>query len=204
VREIPPSEANERLMAHDGAGFEPVFDGKTLAGWRGDLDGYEVVDGAIRCRAGQSGNLFTERKYEDFVVRLQFQLPAGGNNGLAVRYPGVGDPAHAGIEIQVLDDSAPQYASLQPWQFHGSVYGMAAAHRGFLRPVGEWNMQEVAVVGRKVRVELNGTRILDADLTDLVSKLGEAHKGHDRLDGHFGFAGHGDPVAFRDVRIKAL
>jgi hypothetical protein len=204
VREIGPSEANERLLAHEGAGFEPVFDGKTMDGWQGDIDSYEVVDGSLCCRPGQSGNLYSADSYEDFAVRLLFRLPAGGNNGLAIRYPGIGDPAYTGLEVQILDDTAPQYAGLQPWQFHGSVYGMAAAHKGYLRPIGEWNYQEVRVVGRRVRVELNGTPILDADLTDLVSKLGEKHKGYDRIEGRLGFAGHGDPVAFRAVAIKRL
>ncbi len=41
---------------------------------------------------------------------------------------------------------------------------MVAAHRGYLRPAGEWNFQEVTVKGSTIDVELNGTRILDADV----------------------------------------
>jgi hypothetical protein len=123
---------------------------------------------------------------------------------LAVRYAGTGDPAYAGLEVQVLDDSAPQYTNLKPWQYHGSVYGVAPSHRGYLRPVGEWNFQEVVVRGARITVTLNGTTIVDADLAALDSSLGDKHTGRDRREGHFGFCGHNDAVAFRDVRVKRL
>lgn len=203
VRPIPPDEADQRLWARDAAGYQPLFDGKSLAGWQGDRDSYEVHDGAIRCRPGRGGHLFTEQRYADFSVRLQFQLPPGGNNGLAIRYPGTGDPAYSGIELQVLDDTAPQYAQLQPYQYHGSVYGILPAHRGHLRPVGEWNTQEVTVRGTHYSVLLNGVPIVDADIAGLPSALKD-HPGKDRSEGHFGFCGHQDPVAFRRIKIRPL
>jgi hypothetical protein len=203
LREIPASEANARLAALDAVGFVPVFDGKTLAGFRGDVDSYEVVDGAIRCRAGAGGNLFTDASYGDFTVRLEFRLPPGGNNGLALRYPGTGNPARGGVEVQVLDDGHAKYAQLKPWQAHGSVYGVAPAHRGYLRPAGEWNFQQVTAKGARYTVVLNGTTILDVDVKALPSAL-EQHEGKDRVEGHFGFCGHQDAVAFRAVAIKPL
>ncbi len=140
------------------------------------------------------------------MVRFEFKLPPGGNNGLAIRYPGEGDTAYVGMtELQVLDTEAPAYAKLDPRQTHGSAYGMAAARRGYLRPVGEWNFQEVTVKGSTIVVELNGTRILDADLSTITEYLdAKAHPGKDRKEGHFGFAGHRDPVAFRNIRIKPI
>lgn len=203
VREIGGDEAALRLWGREEPGFVPLFDGKSFTGWRGDVGSYEVVDDAIRCRAGQGGNLFTEARYADFTVRLEFRLPPGGNNGLAIRYPGQGDPAYAGCELQVLDDTAAQYDDLKPWQRHGSVYGVAASHTGYLRPVGEWNHQEVTVRGSRYTVVLNGTTILDTDVADVPSQL-QNHVGKDNAEGHFGFCGHGDPVAFRNVRIKQL
>lgn len=203
VREIGAAEANELLAARAPEGFSPLFDGTSLAGWQGDVDGYEVVDGAIRCKAGSGGNLFTVASYADFVVRLQFRLPPGGNNGLAIRYPGSGVPAYAGLELQVLDDSAAKYEKLKPWQYHGSVYGLVAAHRGYLRPQGEWNFQEVTVRASRVTVELNGTIVVDADLAGMTSQLKD-HVGVTRTAGHFGFAGHGDPVEFRALSIRQL
>jgi hypothetical protein len=206
VREIGSEEANRWLRDHAGDGFEPVFNGKDLAGWAGATDNYEVVDGAIRCKAGNGGTLHTKDEYGDFVVRLEFRLPPGGNNGLAIRYPGDGDPAYdAMCELQVLDSEHPTYATLDARQYHGSVYGMAAAERGYLRPTGEWNEQQVTVTGSRITVELNGSMILDTDVAQVKEFMGgKPHPGMHRTTGFFGFAGHGDPVEFRNVAIKRL
>jgi len=203
IREIPAAEAND-LLANQG--FSTLFNGQSLEGWSGAVENYEVVDGAIRCKAGKGGVLHTRDEYGDFVARLEFKLPAGGNNGLAIRYPGQGDTAYVGMcELQILDTEAPQYANLDPRQAHGSAYGMAAAARGFQRPVGQWNYQEVTVVGSTIKVELNGSLILDTDLSKITEYLANSpHPGKDRTRGFFGFAGHNDPVEFRNVRIKEL
>lgn len=217
IKEIGAEEANA-LLRGDDEGFAAIFDGKTLDGWLGANENYEVVDGAVRCKAGKGGTLYHQEELSDFVARLEFHLPPGGNNGLAIRYPGQGDTAYVGMcELQVLDDTAEKYAKLDPRQFHGSAYGMAAAARGFQRPVGEWNYQEVTVKGTTIKVELNGAVILDTDLGALqppegatkeqLKELfmgGSAHPGKDNKKGFFGFAGHGDPVAFRNVSIKKL
>jgi len=203
VRDIPADEANTFLQQEAADGFAPIFDGKTLAGWLGATDDYEVVDGAIRCKPGRGGQLFTATSYRDFIVRLQFRLPPGGNNGLALRYPGSGEPAYTGIELQVLDDTAEKYAKLEDYQYHGSVYGVAPSVRGYLRPVGEWNFQEVEVRGTRYVVRLNGTTILDADVQGMASKLKE-HVGKDRVEGHFGFAGHSDAVSYRALTLKLI
>ena len=187
-------------------GFESVFNGRDFTGWAGPVSEYEVKDGAIVCRRGKGGTIYTTAEYGNFIVRFDFKLPPGGNNGLAIRYPGNGDTAYSGMcELQVLDNEAPQYAKLDARQYHGSAYGMAAAKRGFLRPTGEWNVQEVAVRGSTIRVELNGTVILDCDLATVKEFMANsAHPGKDRTTGHFGFAGHNDPVEFRNIRIKRL
>ena len=188
------------------AGFVRLFNGTNLNGWTGAVDGYEVKDGAIVCKAGSGGNLFTTGRYRNFVVRLEFKLPPAGNNGLAIRYPGSGDSAYVGMtELQVLDDGDPKYAALDPRQAHGSAYGMVASTRGHLKPVGEWNEQEVTVNGSTIKVVLNGTVILDTDLSTVTTFMADSpHPGKDRTEGHFGFAGHNDPVAFRNIRIREL
>jgi len=211
LKEIKGEQANE-ILRNGGVDKKPaddnytsLFNGKDLAGWKGPVDNYEVVDGAIVCKAGKGGTIFAPEIYKDFSVKVEFKLPPGGNNGLALRYPGEGDTAYTGLcELQVLDEHE-KYAKLDARQFHGSVYGMAAATRGFLRPVGEWNYQEVIVKGSTIYVELNGTRILNTDLGKITEFMGgKPHPGKDRTEGHFGFAGHNDPVAFKNVRIKKL
>lgn len=209
IREIATDEANAILARHgDHAGFEPVFNGRDFSGWSGALDNYEIVEGAIVCRPKKGGTIFTQSEYGDFVVRLEFKLPHGGNNGLALRYPGTGDPAYTGMaECQVLAEDYEQVTGdkLDPRQLHGSAYGMLAATQGYQRAIGEWNFEEVTVTGSTIKVELNGTVILDGDLAQVTTFLADkAHPGKDRTTGAFGFAGHNDPVAFRAIRIKRL
>ncbi len=207
IREIPPSEANEFLYDHEGKGFREVFNGTDFTGWDGPTDQYEVIDNAIVCKKGKGGNIYTKDEYSDFVVRLEYKLPPGGNNGLAIRSPG--GKAHvateAMCEVQILDDTDRKYAKLDPRQFNGSAYGMIAPHRGYLRPLGEWNFMEVTAKGPILQVELNGTRILDGDVSKVTEfKDKQAHPGKERPSGHFGFAGHNDPVAFRKIQIKQI
>ena len=189
----------------DETGFQTLFNGKDLAGWHGAVNNYEVVDGAIMCKKGKGGTLYAKDEYSDFVFRFEFKLPPGGNNGIAVRSPGKGDPAWEAYEIQVLDNTAEKYAKLQPYQFHGSVYGLAPAKRGALLPVGEWNQQEIYFEGSHIKINLNGTIILDQDVSKIdLSKIKKVPKGVNRSKGFIGFAGHSDPVQFRNVRIKNL
>lgn len=207
LREVPGDEANVLLRGKD-EGFKSIFNGTDLSGWAGAVENYQVVDGAIGCKEGKGGTLYFDETLTDFVARLEFKVPEGGNNGLAIRYPGKGDTAYVGMcELQILDNSAEKYAKLDDRQFHGSAYGMAAAHRGYMRPVGEWNYQEVTVKGSTVKVELNGTVILDTDLAALDPAefmAGKKHPGLANKDGFFGFAGHGNAVYFRNVSIRKL
>ena len=109
-------------------------------------------------------------------------------------------------ELQILDDNYDKLkGKLDPRQVHGSAYGMAAAQRGYQRPVGEWNFQEVTVQGSTIKTELNGVLILSTDLSKITNFMSNTpHPGKDRTSGRFGFAGHNDPVAFRNVQIKKL
>lgn len=207
VREIPPEEANALLRGEEPDGFQPLFNGVDLNGWAGAVENYEVKNGAIVCQPGKGGVLHTKEEYGDFQVRLEFKLPPGGNNGLAIRYPGEGDTAYTGMcELQVLDNEAMEYAGkLDPRQYHGSAYGMAAAHRGYLRPNGQWNYQQVTVKESTIRVELNGYTILDTDLSQITEFMANSpHPGKDRTRGYFGFAGHSSPVEFRNITIRRL
>ena len=209
VREISGAEANQILASHGKTGFKSVFNGKDFTGWAGPIENYEIVDGAVRCKPGKGGTPYYNQDLTDFAARVEFKLPAGGNNGLAIRYPGTGDTAYVGMcELQVLDDNYEKVkGKIDPRQAHGSAYGMVAAQRGYQRPIGEWNFQEVTVVGATIKVELNGYVILDADLSkvDMTTVMAKSpHPGKDRKSGYFGFAGHNDPVGFRNIEIKTV
>ena len=190
------------------AGFVSLFDGKSLDGWVGALKGYTVEDGVLVCLKKGGGNLFTKSEYADFVLRFEFKLEPGANNGLAIRAPLKGNAAYVGMELQILDDTAEQYKNLKPYQFHGSIYGVAPAKVGHLKSVGEWNAQEVTCVGRKVKVVLNGETIVDVDLDKVApggkTIDGNGHPGLAREKGHIGFLGHGARIEFRNLRVKEV
>ncbi|MCX6878982.1 MAG: DUF1080 domain-containing protein [Verrucomicrobia bacterium] len=183
---------------------EPVmrslFNGKDLTGWTGE--GYVVEDGAIVCTP-QGRNLVTEETFSSFILEFEFKLPPGGNNGLGLHYPGQGDSAYTGMELQILDNSAPQYKDLKDYQFHGSLYTLAPAAKTGLKPVGEWNHQRVSVLGPAILVELNGTIILRCNLDDINRQFPE-HQGAKRRSGHLAWLGHGDRVAFRNIQIAEV
>ena len=192
------------------AGFQPLFNGENLDGWVGNKQSYRAENGMIVVDpqgGGSGGNLFTEKVYGDFILRFEFQLTPGANNGLAIHAPLEGDAAYAGKEIQILDNTAAKYADLQAYQYHGSVYGILPARRGFLKPVGEWKEEEVIVQGSQIQVILNGTVIVDGDMLEAGKNGtmdGKEHPGLQRTRGHIGFLGHGDVVRFRNIRIREL
>jgi hypothetical protein len=187
-------------------GFVSLFDGKTLQGWQGSTKGYVPQRGVLVCKKKGGGRLLTTKEYADFIFRFEFKLDRGGNNGVAVRAPAQGHISRLGIEIQILDDDAPQYKNLAPYQYHGSIYGMVPAKRGHLKPVGQWNAQEVLCDGSRIKVTLNGAVIADADLEQLgpTTMDGRDHPGRKRKKGFVGFIGHGTRVEFRNIRIKEL
>ena len=190
-------------------GFVSLFNGKDLTGWVGNMTDYKVVDQTILIdpTAGGKGNLYTEKEYDDFVFRFDFQLTPGANNGIGIRTPLEGDAAYVGMEIQVLDNTSPIYANLEPYQYHGSVYGIIPAKREFLKPVGQWNEEEIRIEGDRIRVTLNGQIIVDGDLKEASENGTLDHKNHpglQRAKGHIGFLGHGSEVRFKNLRIKAL
>jgi hypothetical protein len=191
-------------------GFLPLFNGINFEGWTGNTIDYEVKNGEIVLNVDNGpshGNLFTQEEYKDFIFRFEFQLTPGANNGLGIRAPLQGDAAYVGMELQILDDDALIYSQLQPYQYHGSVYGVIPAKRGSLKPTGEWNYEEVIVKGTTVKIILNGNVIVDGDIA-AASRNGtldhKEHPGLSRATGHIGFLGHGSVVKFRNIRVKEL
>ena len=237
---IVSSLASGFVRGDDPEGFTSLFNGTDLAGWRygkrGDGEnksgkGYQVQDGVLFCTKEDGGNLYTEKEYGDFIFRFEFKLEPNANNGIGIRAPLEGDSAYAGMEIQVIDDNGSQYKDkLQPWQYHGSIYNVVPAKRGALKPSGEWNSQEIYAKGGHIKVTLNGSTIVDANLAEIEQMRREleewrkkhaghehefpevsqalqrlqAHPGLTRAKGHIGFLGHGARVEFRNMRVKEL
>ncbi len=192
-------------------GFTPLFNGKDLDGWLlvyrpGTTKGYLIEDGVLICPADGGGDLLTVRQYSDFILRFEFRTEPAGNNGIIIRAPIEGRPSYDGMEIQILDHNNEKYQGwLQPWQRHGSVYGIAPATADALKPAGEWNSEEIVARGPHIVVTLNGTVINDADLSKVSDpKVIAEHPGMRRTKGHIGFHGHSSHVEFRNIRIREL
>ena len=189
-------------------GFESLFDGKSLDQWQivnKKGEGYEVKDGVIVCPATGGGNLFTKKEFSNFILRFEYRVSPGGNNGVGLRAPLEGDAAYVGMESQVLDDDAPQYANLEPGQYHGSIYKVFPAKRGGPKKAGEWNTEEIVCDGPHVKVTVNGKVTVEGNINDVKDeKTLKEHPGLKRTTGHIGFLGHGTHVEFRNIRIKTL
>ena len=210
IRELPSSKPFELPAEEKKEGFKILFDGSDLDQWVGNKKDYVVENNELVIRpseGGGGGNLYTKDEYSDFNFRFDFLLTPGANNGLGIRAPLEGDAAYEGMELQILDNDAEIYKDLHIYQYHGSVYGVIPAKRGYLKPVGQWNSEEVIVKGTKIKVILNGEVILDGDIQD-ARDHGTAdkrdHPGLKRDKGHIGFLGHGSVLKFRNIRIKPL
>ena len=218
----------------DAEGFVSLFNGKDLTGWIGATGTYGVEEGGILAcqprnagdgKEGSGGNLLTEKEYGDFILRFEFCLPPNANNGLGIRTPSpdVDSAYHGMCELQILDDGGDKYTQLKPYQYHGSVYGIVPSRRdsagkslkktagngSYLKPCGEWNFEEVRVIGNRIQVILNGIMITDADVAGLKgdgtdTPDGKKHPGLHRTRGHIGWLGHGHHVQWRNIRIKEV
>jgi len=202
---LSPEEAAE--------GFVPIFDGRSLDGWvglDGTTDSYYVKDGMLICKDTGKVHIFTEKEYANFILRLQIKLDPGGNNGVGIRTQKHKAPHLFGMEIQVLEDD--YYADGKPiklkdYQHHGSIYGVVPAKTGHLKPAGQWNDEEIVCNGRHVRVTLNGTVIVDADLDKVRPLDHQDHPGLKYEKGHISLHAHGNygaEVFFRNLRVKEL
>ncbi|MDR2472569.1 MAG: DUF1080 domain-containing protein [Tannerella sp.] len=209
VREIERPKPYELTAQEKKEGFKILFDGTNMYEWTGDMVNYQLKDGCISVEPKQSfgGNLYTKDEYANFAFRFEFQLTPGANNGVGIRTPLEGDAAYAGMEIQILDCENEIYKDIKPYQHHGSVYGVIAAEHGAMKPVGEWNEEEIYADGDHIRVTLNGKVILDGNIRE-ATKNGtvdrQNHPGLFNKSGHIGFLGHGSPLKFRNIRVKKL
>lgn len=214
IHELPSVEPTKLSAEEEAEGFEMLFDGTGLQKWHGNKVDYNVVDGEISVESrsrGSSwiGDLYTNEEYADFIFRFEFKLTKGANNGVGVRAPGVGDAAYEGYEVQILDHYDAIY---QPWlkdyQYHGSLYGIIPAkNRDALKPVGEWNSEEIYMKGSYIRVTVNGQVVTEGDIAEATANGtydGLNHPGLNRTSGYIGFLGHGDHLWIRNVRAKHL
>jgi hypothetical protein len=203
---LPTARAGDEQRGQGpGEGFEPLFNGKDLTGWKvnegGKIERWVAENGILYVSGRGGGWLMTETEYSDFEIRLEYKMPFHGNSGVALRSPMRGDPAYVGMEIQLLDDA--NWANLRPTQFTGSIYDVVPPSKHVTKPFGEWNQIRIVAKGRNVMVELNGTKIVDANLDDYKQRS-DRHPGLLRDKGHLGLQSHDGRVEFRNIFVKPL
>src|SRR5690606_10166615 len=153
IKELPRKEVYQLSDSEKQEGFEMLFDGTDLDKWTGS-DSYTINEFGelwVNPESGSGGNFYTKEEFGDFVFRFEFKLTEGANNGVGIRTPLKGDAAYVGMEVQILDDGADVYKNLEEYQYHGSVYGIIAATKGALNPVGQWNTEEIYIKGDKIK-----------------------------------------------------
>ena len=206
-------------------GFTSLFNGRDLAGWTGDKNAYRVEDGAIVCgpwegvKLKADDALMTEKEYADFILRFECMIEKGADNGLGIRYPGVGDMAYTGIEMQLADTRrATDRKDL--WRTMGGYYGVSDAlddrtpcqkeiGATYVKPCGEWNAVELRAEGPRVTAWLNGVKVNDCDLSTRSPDTGfdkHSHAGVRAKKGHiiWWVGNTRATVRWRNIRIKEL
>lgn len=193
------------LKLRDLTGFKTLYNGKDLTGWKTTGNWLPQKDRSllIKPREGEKGwqrygaYLWTEKKYKDFVLDVEYAYPAGGNSGVYFRVGDREDPVETGIEAQILDSSTKEGPLTQ--HDHGGIIRTAAASKNMSRPPGEWNRMVITCVGSHLLVELNGEQIIDTNLS-------EGPVSDRPLAGFIGFQDHGEPnnIRFRDIRILEI
>lgn len=188
-------------------GFVPLFNGKNLDGWQvresrpGDKDKWTVKGDLVVTKPG-GGWIGTQKMYGDFILKVEWRIFAGGNSGVFLRVPDVQSkesPSALGMEIQILDDNAPQYKGrLKPYQYCGGLYHFQGPSKKMFKGAGEWNAYEITCKGDSISVVFNGEKVVDADATKDPVLNKRPRKGY------LGLQNHSSAVEFRNVKIKAL
>jgi hypothetical protein len=168
-----------------------------------------VEDGVLVWQTG-AGDLWTEKRYGDFVLELDFKVEKGTNSGVFLRTDSTKEWLHTGMEIQVMDSFGKETLGKHDI---AALYDIQAASKNASKPAGEWNHYKITALGPKLTVELNGEVVNEVDLDQWTeagknpdgskNKFKYAYKEMKR-EGHIGLQDHGNPVWYRNIRIKDL
>lgn len=203
----------EAAPRQDGAGWKTLFDGKTLSGWRSfktptPPSGWQAVDGALAWQS-QSGDIMTIEQYGDFELQLEWKLEKGGNSGVIYRVGADGPETWStGPEMQLLDNGGHPDGK-NPLTSAGSAYAVYAPSKDVTKPIGEWNAARLVAKGAHVEHWLNGVKIVDYELwsPDWKARVNASKfapmPGYGRSkQGHIALQDHGDPVWYRNIRLR--
>ena len=212
---LTAQEHNRLTAAERAAGWQLLFDGNSLEGWRGYNSefmptGWSVENGMLT-RTGPGGDIITEQQFGDFELYLEWLVGPGGNSGVLVRaVEGQEEVYHGAPEMQILDDAGhPDGRS--PLTSAGSNYGLHGAPHGIVKSAGEWNSSRIVVVNNQVEHWLNGDKVVEYELgsADWLrrvanSKFAQWPEYGRASRGHIGIQDHGDRVSFRNLKVREI
>ena len=219
------------LQSSPAAEWRLLFDGRTLAGWRGlgsdtvPTAHWAVVDGAIKKIASGSvprladgrplagGDLMTVDSFADFELSFEWRVTPGANSGVKYNVSEAMsvDPPHSalGFEYQILDDDRHEDGQL-PSHRASALYDLIAPS-ATPRPVGQWNSSRILFRGNHGEHWLNGAKVVEFDLgTARMDSLLAASKYRtiprfgERRRGHIVLQDHGDEVYYRNIKVRPL
>jgi type 1 glutamine amidotransferase len=201
--------ANAVPSSHlSGDGWINLFNGKDTTGWMHKPGTWRVQDGVLARHGGS--DIWTAQRFGDFILELEFKLAPKTNSGVFFRCGSIEDWLHSCIEMQVLDS----YGKANPGKHDaGAIYDIQAPSKNMVKPAGEWNQSRITARGSRIQVDLNGEQVIDIDLDNWTkahenpdgtkNKFRTAYKDMPRR-GHIGLQDHGNPVWYRNIRIKPL
>ncbi len=210
------SQEHNRLNATErAAGWQLLFDGNSLTGWRGYNSesmptGWSAENGML-IRTGPGGDIITEQQFADFELSLEWLVGPSGNSGVLFRaVEGQEEVYHGAPEMQILDD-AGHADGRSPLTSAGSNYGLHGVPRGIVKSAGEWNTSRIVVVNNQVEHWLNGDKVVEYELgsADWAQRVANSKfaqwPAYGRASrGHIGIQDHGDRVSFRNLKIREI
>lgn len=185
----------------------PLFNGEDLTGWVevDNPDAWSVEEGILECSGvkpkGAYAWLSTDKKYADFELTLESRIPPGTNAGIFLRAPSrEGRISQLGFEMQIKDDREDKDLT----DVSGAVFSRIPAAGRFAKAPGEWNHHRITLVGRNLRIELNGRLVSQSDMDSVKPPTDPWSMAKVPDEGYIGLQNHGDPVEFRNIRIREI
>ncbi len=166
------------------------------------------ADGVLAPTPSGHGDIWTKERYGNFVLELDFKVPEGGNSGVFIRTGSIENWINTAIEVQIhATTDGTKHGQC------GAIYDCLSPSKAAGKRAGEWNHYVIACLDNKIYVNLNGDDIIDMDLDQWTephqnpqgtrNKFPTAYKDMPR-EGHLGFQYHGNPIWFRNLKIKSL
>ena len=198
VREVSGRGRNRAIASPDpgdNGGWQTLFNGKDLNGWKViGVQGWTVENGVLTGRAEQGkgrGWLMSTSEFKNYTLELEYKLSSGSNSGIFPRgFPNGNVSGKDFVEVQLLDDQSPEFATLPAVNRTGGIFGKIAPNPAPVAPANQWHRLKILLRGRHLILSINGMEVIKETLTDLPEA------------GHIGLQLYPKQVEFRNIRVR--